>query len=121
MPRFNNGDSDNPDDISWFNDNLYDDGDSKKLDIYRSFDDSSNSSLNSMDLDDQYSIPEEGGAPSAGSSQSHHGSPGPSSVLNNPPSALPPATRDVVLCISPTAGSATFRYTIYLAESESHL
>jgi hypothetical protein len=67
MPRSDDGDSDNPDDISWFTDNPYNDGDSENLDIYSAFDDSSDSSLNNMDPDDQYPIPEDGGAPSAGS------------------------------------------------------
>jgi hypothetical protein len=35
MPRYDDGDSENPDDISWFEDNLYDDGDREYPDNFR--------------------------------------------------------------------------------------
>jgi hypothetical protein len=40
MPRYNNGDSKNPNDISWFDDNPYDDRDSDNPDNFSAFDDS---------------------------------------------------------------------------------
>jgi hypothetical protein len=39
MPRYNDGDSENPDDISWFEDNPYDDGDSENPDTFSCFED----------------------------------------------------------------------------------
>ena len=39
------------------------------------------------------------------------------SLRNNPPSQQSPSTTNIMLCISPAAGSATFGY-IYLAEAE---
>ncbi len=44
MPRYNNGDSKNPDDISWFEDNPYDNGDSNNPDYFSRFEDSPASS-----------------------------------------------------------------------------
>jgi hypothetical protein len=40
MPRYDDGDSKNPDNISWFDNNRYDDGDSKNPDNFSGFEDS---------------------------------------------------------------------------------
>jgi hypothetical protein len=44
MPRYDDRDSENPDDISWFDDNPYDDGDSENPDNFSGFEDSPASS-----------------------------------------------------------------------------
>jgi hypothetical protein len=48
---------------------------------------------------------------------SHHCSHLSDSIHNNPPSQQSPLTNNIILCISPASGSATFGY-IYLAETE---
>jgi hypothetical protein len=147
MPRYDNRDSKNPDDISWFDDNPYNDGDSENPDNFSGFEDSPASSKDKegyydhlcfpdhptfpiMELDDNAPPPHTanyrgimGGPPPenvppldmashAGSSRSHRSSPQSSSSTS-------PPTNNIVLCVSPASGLATFGY-IYLAETKLH-
>ncbi len=58
MLRYNDGDSKNPDDISWFEDNPYDNGDSKNPDNFSYFKDTPASAADNKGYYDHPSSPD---------------------------------------------------------------
>jgi hypothetical protein len=123
MPRYDDGDSENPDYTSWFEDNPYNDGDSDNPDNFSGFEDSLASSGAKDSYHDHLRVPDfttmdpdqdhdfnasPGRAPSAASRTSSR----------NSSQQLPPSS-DIVLRISPAAGSTIFGY-ILIAENERH-
>jgi hypothetical protein len=116
MPRYDSGDSENPDNISWFKDNPYNNRDSNNPDNFSGFEDSPASSGVEDGYHDHLHVPDfttmdpdqdcdfnasPGCAPSAASRTSSR----------NSSQQFPPSS-DIVLRISPAAGSAIFGYIL---------
>jgi hypothetical protein len=123
MPRDDDGDNENPHNISWFEDNPHNDRDSNNPDNFSGFEDSPASSgvedghrdhlrvsdFTTMDPDqDRDFNASPSRAPSAALHTSSHNS-----------SQQLPSSSDIILRISPAAGSDIFGY-ILIAENERH-
>jgi hypothetical protein len=124
MPRYDNGDSKNPDNISWFEDNPYNHKDSNNPDNFSRFEYSPASSgvedgyhnhlrvLHFTTMDPDQDCADFNASPGRALSAASRTS------SRNSSQQLPPSS-DIVLRISPAAGSAIFGY-ILIAKKEHH-
>jgi hypothetical protein len=125
MPRYDDGDSENPDNISSFENNPCDNGDSDNPDNFSGFEDSPASSAVEDGYHGHLRVPDFTTMDPDQNRADFNASPGraPSAALRtssrNSSQQLPPSS-DIVHRISPAAGSAIFLGYILIAENERH-